>query len=448
MTSHPNILWIFGDQHRGQTLGIAGDPNVHTPNIDRLATEGVHFRQAVATNPWCCPFRFSLLTGRYPHTGIDRTPPREPLDPSLPNVAGLMKAGGYRTTYIGKWHQYGHGPDGGYCRHQVVPKPNRGGFDTWIGYENNNSQNDNWVHGHRADGTEVETYRLPGYETDELTGLMLEELDRFADNDGTPFFGVLSVQPPHTPNVAPAEDMARHTPGTVTLRPNVPPVPRVEELARRELAGYHAQIENLDHNVGRVLRRLRENDQLDDTLVVFFSDHGDCMGSHGYREKSSPWEESIRIPFIIGGGIPYVGRRFGPVDAPICAVDILPTTLGLAGLDTPDTLPGFDYSSYLWSDRETPLPDEPDSVYLQHTQTKRMNDGLDRPWRGVLTRDGWKYVCVPHAPWGMYNLNEDPYEMNNLAFNHRFHQKRSELQARLARWIREVGDEFPLPDDE
>ena len=441
----PNILWIFGDQHRAQSLSIMGDPNLQTPNIDRLATEGVHFRRAVANNPWCCPFRFSLTTGRYPHTGIDRTPPPAPLNPGLPTIATLLKKHGYRTSYIGKWHLHGKSKDGTPENTMIVPPANRGGFDTWIGYENNNSQYDTWVHGHRHDNTELPVQRLPGYETDSLTDLMLEEIDRLGNEPGQPFFGVLSVQPPHTPNVAPPEDMARHNPGRIQLRPNVPPVPRIEERARRELAGYHAQIENLDHNVGRILTRLHERNLLDDTLIIFFSDHGDCMGSHGYREKSSPWEESIRIPFIIGGGVPYRGRRFGPVDAPISSVDILPTTLGLAGIPTPDDLPGFDYSRYLWSDQPVPLPHEPDSVYLQHTQYKKLDDGLNLPWRGVVTRDGWKYVCIPNAPFGMWNLNEDPFEMANLVYNQRFAAQRNRLHARLQQWIADTHDEFALP---
>ena len=169
-------------------------------------------------------------------------------------------------------------------RVRVVPRERRGGFDTWIGYENNNSQYDVHVHGHRL-AEEVDSNKLPGYETDDLTDLLLRELDDCAAKPEQPFFATLSVQPPHVPNVAPEADMRRHNAGTVQLRPNAPPVPRIEELARRELAGYHAQIENIDRNVGRVLQRLRDNNQLDNTLIIFFSDHGDCMGSHGYREN-------------------------------------------------------------------------------------------------------------------------------------------------------------------
>lgn len=440
----PNVLWVFGDQHRGQALSCMGDPNVSTPTIDRLATEGVHFRRAVANNPWCCPSRFSLLTGLYAHKGIDRTPPPAPMDPALPTAATLLSRAGYHTAWFGKWHLDGNSA-GQSADTKVIPRARRGGFDTFIGYENNNSQYHVHVHGHTAERGEIEPYRLQGYETDALTALMCEEILLRAGQE-QPFFAALSVQPPHVPNVAPRADMARHRPGQVVLRPNVPPVPRIEELARRELAGYYAQIENLDWNLQRVIDALVENGLYDNTLICLFSDHGDCMGSHGYREKSSPWEESIRVPFVIGGGVPYGARRYGPVDALISMIDVLPTTLGLCGVEKPREIPGFDFSPAILNQSPSPLPDEPDSVYLQHTVRKQLEDGLDRPWRGVTTRDGWKYVCLPHAPFAMFNLNEDPYEMANLAFNTRYMAERRRLHARLAQWIADTGDSFPLPE--
>lgn len=444
MAKQPNIIWIFGDQHRAQALSCMGDPNVSTPTIDRLALEGVHFRRAVANNPWCCPARFSLLTGLYPHKGVDRTPPPAPMDPALPTIATMLTAAGYHTAWFGKWHLDGNTPGADSSR-KVIPPQRRGGFHTFVAYENNNSQYQVRVHGHIAGKGEVEPYRLPGYETDCLTDLLCDEIRRRAAED-KPFFAALSVQPPHVPNVAPRADMARHRAGNIILRPNVPPVPRIEEIARRELAGYYAQIENLDANLQRVLDTLVQTGLADDTLIVFFSDHGDCMGSHGYREKSSPWEESIRVPFVIGGGVPYGPRRYGPVDALISMVDILPTTLGLCGVQKPARLPGFDYSRAILNSSPVPLPGEPDSVYLQHTVRKQLEDGLDRAWRGVVTRDGWKYVCIPQAPFCMFNLNEDPYEMANLAFNTRFRTERARLHERLRQWIADTGDQFDMPE--
>lgn len=439
----PNVIWVFGDQHRAQALGCAGDPNLHTPNIDRLAAEGLSFTAAVAGTPLCCPYRGSLLTGRYPHQCV---PGHEyPLPDGQPTLAAPFKEAGYHTAYFGKWHLDGFHEREGRAATHIVPPDRRGGFDEWAGYENNNSQFDCWVHG--GDGDAAFHERLPGYETDALTDRLIAYLnERALEEDagnGRPFFAVLSVQPPHDPYVAPAEWMARHTPATVRLRPNVPDVPWVVERARRDLAGYYAMIEGLDWNLGRIRATLDEVGLADDTHIVFFSDHGDLHGSHGQFRKTAPWEESIRVPCIIGGGPPryrYVGGRL-PI--PVNHVDLAPTTLGLCGIAPPAWMAGTDYSARRLAGR--PAPSEPDSAFLQLVVATGHGDSVDRPWRGVVTRDGWKYVALEGQPWLLFNLNDDPYEGANLAHNTRFAAERRRLQDRLAAWIADTGDDFTLP---
>jgi len=446
--THPNVIWIFGDQHRAQATGYMGDPNAHTPNLDRLAAEGLAFTRAVSGFPLCCPFRGSLLTGRYPHHCVPGHEYQMP--PDQPTLATVFNAAGYRTSYFGKWHLDGFKEREGRAGLHIIPPERRGGFEEWIGYENNNSQWDCWVHG--GAGNDAFQYRLPGYETDALTDLFIDYLDqrgeeRFeaqhTDLVARPFFAVLSVQPPHDPYVAPAEWMAHHTPGSVVLRPNVPNVPRVLEQARRELAGYYAQIENLDWNLGRIREALARNDLAENTHIIFFSDHGDMHGSHGQFRKTSPWEEAIRIPFIIGGHTPRYANKDGSVTAPINHVDIAPTTLGLCGIDAPAWMEGTDYSGYRIWGRE--VAREPDSAYLQLVVPTMHGDSVDRPWRGIVTRDGWKYLVLEGQPWLLFNLNEDPYEQVNLAHNTRFAHERRALHARLAQWIAETGDTFALP---
>jgi arylsulfatase A-like enzyme len=327
----------------------------------------------------------------------------------------------------------------------IVSPERRGGFDAWIGYENNNSQWDCWVHG--GAGESAFHRRLPGYETDALTDFLLHYLEQRAElrqGQGSPFFAILSVQPPHNPYVAPAEWMARHTPAQVALRPNVPAIPRVVEQARRELAGYYAMIENVDWNVGRVLAKLDDTGLADHTHVLFFSDHGDMHGSHGMFRKTNPWEESIRVPFLISGLRTAYSHHRGDVVAPINHVDIAPTTLGLCGIRAPEWMAGADYSEYRV--RGKAAANEPDSAYLQCVVPTGHGDSVDRPWRGVVTRDGWKYVALEEQPWLLFNLNEDPYEQANLALNPRFAVERRRLQARLAAWIRDTNDHFALPE--
>lgn len=440
MTAQPNVIWIFGDQHRAQALGCEGDPNVQTPVLDGMAASGVRFTNAVSGCPWCTPFRGSLLTSRYIHHCVQRTPQR--MDPELPVVTDVLNEHGYLTAYFGKWHL------GGANRMIHVPREERGRFDIWLAYENNNAQYDCWIHGHDLDGrddAEPLTERLEQYETDALTDRLIDFIRRY--RDAQPFFAVLSVQPPHDPHVAPPEYAARHAPEDIVLRPNVPDIPRITERSRLDLAGYYAQIENLDWNVGRVLAALQEEGLDENTHVMFFSDHGDMHGSHGYVRKSSPWEEAVRIPFIVlpAWGPPAGGQRTAAeTDVPLNHVDIAPTTLGLCGLDVPGWMEGTDLSHLILPGRVAPA-EEPDSAFLQHSYRKRF-DCLNRVWRGVRTRDGWKYVCLEGQPLMMFNLNEDPYELANVAFLDSFNDKGAELQARLARWIDETGDDFPLPE--
>ncbi|MCY3907482.1 MAG: sulfatase [Anaerolineaceae bacterium] len=438
MSERPNVIWIFGDQHRGQSLGYMGDPNVSTPHLNRLADEGITFTRAVAGFPLCSPFRGALISGQYPH----RVTPghQTQLDPSLPTVATAFNEAGYHTAWYGKWHVDGAQERERRTAMHIIPPERRGHFRKWIGYENNAPQFDCWVHG--GEGEEAFHYRLPGYETDALTDLFIEHLKERAGED-EPFFAGLSVIPPHDPYHAPPEWMGRHIPARVALRPNVPDIPRIVERARNDLAGYHAMIENLDWNVGRIRAALEELGLYENTHVLFFSDHGDMHGSHGQFRKTSPWEESLRIPFIIGGGPHRYHHDAGFHEAPVNHVDIAPTSLGLCGLEAPGWMQGTDYSGYRLRDRE--IGDIPDSAYLQTVVPTMHGHSVDRPWRGIVTRDNWKYVALEGQPWLLFNLNEDPYEQANHAHNSLYHAERRHLQARLAEWIDHTGDSFRLP---
>ena len=321
-----------------------------------------------------------------------------------------------------------------------MPKQRRGGFGTWIGYENNRSYFDCHVHGHQEDGTDVPLRQLPGYETDALTDLFIDYLEtRSAER---PFFAVLSVMPPHSEYVAPPEYLRRHPMHAVRLRPNVPDLPHVVERARRDIAGSSAMVENLDANVGRILQCLEQTDLADDTHVIYFSDHGDMLGSHGYFDASVPWEESIRIPFIIGGRSASEKLNCVRLELPLNTVDIAPTTLGLCGLEQPEWMQGFDYSGAR-RHGGTSLERAPESAFLQHC----LHDSpfLDWVWRGVITADGWKYVALEGQPFGMFDLNRDPYEMENLAMRKVALAERKRLHGLLARWIADTGDRFTLP---
>lgn len=436
---NPNVIWYIVDQMRGQAMGVAGDPNVFTPNLDNMAICGTHFPHAVSGYPLCCPFRASMITGKYAHNHSVKLH-EDRLDPEYDNIADVFNENGYETIYLGKWHMAGVKEREGRSALRVVPREDRGRFHTWLGYDNNNSPWDSYLHGHDGDG-EVPHYRLPGYETDALTDLAIERIRERKDGD-QPFFMVVSVQPPHHPNLAPARNR-RYQAQHVKLRPNVPV--SIEQDARFRLSGYYAQIENIDENLGRLMEALYEAGLSDQTHVMFFSDHGDQMGSHGRFSKCVPYEEAIRIPFLIFGGQPmrYDGWHCGGAPCLVNHVDIAPTTLGLCRLPVPGWMEGFDYShrrtGFHAADR---ISREPDSAYLQLIGDKESGYA----WRSVVTREGWKYACVRNGEWLLFNLKDDPYEQNNLAFNTAFRQTRSDLNSLLRSWAEKTGDAFEFPD--
>lgn len=436
----PNIIWFIVDQMRGQAIGANGDPNVFTPNLDNMSICGTNFPGAVSGYPLCCPFRGSMVTGRYAHNHSVKLH-EDRLDPSFETVTDVLNKNDYETVYLGKWHLAGIKEQDGRSCTRMVPREDRGRFDTWLGYDNNNSQWDTWLHGHDGEH-EVAHYRLPGYETDCLTDMALERIAKRTDS-ARPFFMVVSVQPPHWPQLAPAKHR-NYQAQQLTLRPNVPKTH--EARARINLAGYYAQIENIDANVGRLVDGLRDTGLLHDTHVMVFCDHGDQMGSQGRFGKCVPYEETVRIPFLIGGGQPMGndGMRAGNAPCLMNHVDIAPTTLGLCGIDVPDWMEGFDYSH-----RRTGInarersEQEPESAYLQLIGDRESSYA----WRCVVTRDGWKYACVANGEWMLYDLNSDPYEQNNLAFNTSHRKKRADMKARLQEWILKTGDHFAVPQE-
>jgi arylsulfatase A-like enzyme len=456
-TTRPNVIWLIADQWRAQAVGVNGDPNAHTPVLDRLVRSGINFTQARSGFPLCCPFRGSMLTGRYPHHCV---PGHEyPLPAGQKTIANLFNDAGYHTGYFGKWHLDGFHESQGRAALHVVPVDRRGGFQAWIGYENNNSPWDTWVLG--GEGVTGTPYRLPGYETDCLTDLLLKYVRERKTAQGTPgekpFFAVLSVEPTHNPYIAPAQYMSRYNAEEIKLRPNVPlhanlPTRNrsviehtsIAERARQELAGYYAQQECWDANVGRVIDELERNNMLDNTHILIFADHGDMHGSQGQFLKTNPYEESVRIPmFITGSEAFYDGHLTGSPETLFGAVDIAPTTLGLCSLPTPAWMEGHDYSGYRLAAR--PKTSEPDSMYLQNVIPTGHPDSVNQTYRGLVTREGWKYVCFENQSWLMFNLADDPYEQVNVAFNSAYKQERKMLIDRLNQWVHDTGDKFTLP---
>jgi len=419
-----NVLLVFADQMRRQAMGCAGNAQVRTPHLDRLAAEGTRFTRACANAPVCTPSRGSLLTGLYPaqHGAVVND---VPIRTDMRSMGRLFRDAGYATGYVGKWHLDGVPRD-----KFTPPGARRLGFDDcWAARNCTHAYLDAFYY---VDSPEP--VFIDGYEPEHQTELARDFLRGRA---GRPWCLVVSYGTPHDPyDKVPETWKALYDPEAIELRPNVPA--ESAEAARRDLAGYYAHVTALDEFVGRLMATLEETGQADRTLVVFTSDHGDMHGSQGRIRKQKPWEESIGVPLLarLPGTVP-AGRT---TDALCGIVDVLPTILGLAGLGGADGMQGRDLSAAVTGEgagREDVLLTNPVSID---------NDAEQPGWWGLRT-PRYTYARTLDGPWLLYDNEADPYQMSNLAGAAASADLLRYLDAQLRRRLDEAGDRMlPWPE--
>ena len=420
---HPNVVYLLADQWRAQATGYAGDPNVRTPNLDRLAKEGVYFRNAVSVCPVCTPYRAALMTGRYPtSTGMFLN------DAALPDselcMPQMFKTAGYATAYIGKWHLDGHG------RESFIPPERRRGWDYWKAAECDHTYN----HSHYYTGNSPEKRYWEGYDAFAQTKDAQQYLREHA-RSGQPFVLMLAYGEPHFPHgTAPAEYRAMYSPEKIKLPPNVPEA--MQDRARREAQGYYAHCTALDKCIGDLLSTLAETGMETNTIVVFTSDHGEMLGAHGCPPtmKQVPWNESAHVPFLLR----YPGVRVQQgrvISTPLTTPDILPTLLGLAGVPIPKTVEGADLSVLLRKGREI----NHTALYME-VAPFGPREAL-REYRAIRT-SRYTYVRDLKGPWLLFDDDKDPYQLDNLAAKPECAALQKELEVRLQAALKGVGDDF------
>lgn len=427
-TARPNVLFILSDQWRAQALGFAGDPNVHTPNLDALQRRSVDCTMAISGMPVCCPARASLMTGQRPlTTGVFLND--VPLNPRAVSIAKVLDRAGYDTGYIGKWHLNGDG------RSAFIPRARRQGFEYWKAMECTHDYNHSYYY---ADGpTKLE---WKGYDAIAQT----KDAERYLRDhahSGRPFCLYLSWGPPHNPyQTAPAKYRALYHADDIRLRPNVPAATR--RRARYDAAGYYAHCSALDACVGSLMQTLRETGLAANTIVIFTADHGDLLGSHGQFNKQQPYDESIRVPLLIHWP-DGLGRRSRRLDALINTEDIMPTLLGLCRVPIPASVEGIDYSGYLRGGRNPSDGAALISCAAPFGQWSRHRGG--REFRGIRT-ERYTYVRTLDGPWLLFDDRDDPYQRHNLVNQPGAAKLQARLDALLARKLRETHDRF-LPAD-
>ena len=417
----PNLLFIMPDQWRGTDLGSMGNTQVRTPHLDGLAREGVQFTSMMANAPVSTPARGILLTGKYPYatgTAVNDAP----LPSQEVTIAEILAERGYFTGFVGKWHLEGGLRMPGF----VPPGPRRQGFQFWAANICNHSYLKQTYF--RDDPTPI---RMPGYDTIGWTDLAIEFLEK-ARGRSQPFCLCLQYPTPHNPYVIPPGFEGLYDPEKIALRKNWQPGAGKLGTAK-DIAGYYAAIACLDREIGRLLTSLDRSGLRDNTILLFTSDHGDMLGSHGAFLKRKPWEESVLVPGILRWPTGLRGGR--KISAVFSHLDVVPTLLGLCSIQPPGSMQGFNYAPYLQGRSQR----TPEFAYLMnHTRTE---SGEFNPWRGLRSRQ-YKYARFRDKPWVLYDLAKDPFELQNLVSDPASRKLIARFDRQIEKTMQRTGDHW------
>jgi arylsulfatase A-like enzyme len=408
----PNVLFLFADDQRPDTIAALGNPHIKTPNLDKLATSGLVFNNAYCMGSHigavCLPSRNMLMSGRTWFRWGGGQAPAEGL-----NFPTSMSRAGYET--------YHHGKKGNTAlKIQAL-------------FDHNKYLNDQ----------QDRTCGEPGKEIVDQAITFLKQRDA-----ARPFFMYLAFANPHDPRVAAPKYMEMYRRDEIPLPKNYLPLhpfdngeqlvrdeqlaawPRSEEEIRQHLHDYYATITALDGHIGRLLEALRASGQYDNTIIVYSADHGLAMGSHGLMGKQSLYEHSMKAPLIFAGP----GIKPGRSDALVYLMDIYPTVAGLVDAPVPSDLDGKNLTPVI------------------HGKTAKVRDTVGMAYRDVqraIRNDRWKLIRYPHInKTQLFDLANDPDELDNLADEPSQAHRMRELMAALATWQGEVGDTGALSSEQ
>lgn len=376
----PDILWIVTTQWRAQACGYAGDPNARTPYLDALAARSVNHAQAVTPHPFGPFARAALLTGvPSPENGVRDY--YDPLPANARTIAHEMSGRGYWTAFFGKWGvgaRDARAPLVGEVHAKmIVPPEERGGFEFWEGFEGGFLLNDPWLHGTRL----AEPAEVKGYQSDVVCARAAAELSPANPPvKRRPWFAVVSLEAPHPPYDAPAGGVERRA---VVLPGNVPE--QAKEKATRELSGYYAHIEATDRAVGRLVALLPE-----DVIVVFTSVHGDMHGAHGLFRKGWPYEESVRVPWLVRGA---------------------PGATAGTRSEEPVSLTDLPAMTRAWADGRA-WRCERDCAAISMPSVVGLPLQCDRVWSGWRSAVRKEIFNADGSPWLAFDLARDPGEQS------------------------------------
>ncbi len=460
-----HVLVIVGDDHSYKAVGAYGNDYIRTPNLDQMAENGILFRNAYATSPICNASRQSILTGKYPHaTGVNMlfTPFR---DEGNVTIAEHLKEKNFSTAIIGKTHfnNWMWAPlyKDGTPSHGFDVRIERGEYRDYIKSnpytelprglktrENQQGEGITWAKnaamlpvGHRA--------------SESVAAFFVNEASKFINSGDQRTFTWLAFHEPHAPFVYTIDYHDLYHPDSVFLPSGSPEddrwIPAIfKDLTEKEKRGiitsYYRSVTHMDHQVGRMLDSLEQSGKLDETLVIYIGDQGYLLNDHKRFEKHSFWEESIRAPFIImGAGLP----KGLVIEDPVSFIDIAPTIMDFLGLEPHDDFQGKSLRSLIETGEDT----------SQYVFAEYLIDN-----KAMVTDGRWKYIFTTGSrdinmnystglgPSGMYHrlydLQNDPTESKNLAYQQEYSKKINDLQEVMLNYFYQTHPEAGnIPDN-
>ncbi len=477
----PNILLVITDQQRTDTLGFRDKTPCQTPNIDRLAHEGISFDNALCSSPLCLPARASVFTGKYPHQ-VNMMQNSDTLQ-EPPVLTDRLRAQGYHTAYAGKWHleppgqpkafrgkekELGldrvHGGEPAPKGQRVIDRwfdiaEGQGSYDYSVWCEENGLP-DGWT----VSDPDVRTHRKPSMSIPKpkrqemhpdhtydawVTDIALRVLRERPKDD--PFFLVTSYFGPHPPFLIPEPYFSMYEAADIPEPPNFGPQPNKPrantasyyhqlwkdygetwEPWKDSMAVYWGYCSMMDMLFGRLLSALEDEGVLDNTLVIFISDHGEMLGSHGLWHKMMPYEEAIRVPLLMRFPEMITPGLRSPAN--VSLVDLPSTILSLVGDEIPDDMMGRDLSLAFESGREF----QTDAYrFSEHKPLGTWHNTVE--WR-LVTDNHFKYVWNYEDQDELYNLQSDPYELVNLIDNPDYANNLKTRRTRLDDWMVDTHD--------
>lgn len=469
----PNILYIMPDEFRQRAMGFRGEDPVLTPNIDALAAESLELENVFSNYPVCSPHRGMLFTGQYPCTngvmGNANSQTRQffvRLPANTLCLPDVLHDNGYTCGYAGKWHLDSPEEtdadyleprrDDGKIWDAFTPPQRRHHFDYWFSY----GCNDQHLNPHYWDNSpkaeEVKEYKerwSPEVEAEKVIAYIKNENGERPEDK--PFYFVWAPNPPHMPFDQVPErykelykdcdpDELLNAPSFREIKeakPELPPALQEQyeantALAREEVADYFACVSGVDDYVGQVLEALDEAGLKEDTLVIFASDHGDLMGSHGLIRKGPWFDECLKIPFLLRWpGVLEAGKKD---EFLMNTPDIMPTLLGLLGLGAaiPASAEGHDLSQLILTDESPQFTEENEEEgALAYYINAAMNTRGVRNFDWFLVAERNAYDEERHI---LYDLKKDPYCLRDVASEHEEVVKM--MRVKLENWMERCGD--------